>query len=84
MARAWERTRRDRLASSPTTSCTREAAGKPEQVLDTPWCVFLNLPRGLGSSDERAVWATSDNQLSVEAAEELEPRRGGGMRARAN
>ena len=75
-ARAWERARRGRLASSPTTSCTREAAGKPEQVLDTHWCVFLNLPSGLGSSDERAVWATSDNQLSAEAAEELEPRKG--------
>ena len=38
--------------------------------------MFLNLPSGLGSSDERAVWATSDNQLSAEAAEELEPRKG--------
>ena len=49
----------------------REAAGMPEQVLYTHWCVFLNLPSGLGSSDERTVWATSDNQLSVEATEEL-------------
>ena len=73
-ARAWEKARRGRLASSPTTSCTREAAGKPEQDLNTHWCVFLNLPSGLGSSDERTVWATSDNQLSAEAAEELRPR----------
>ena len=70
--RTGERARRDRLASSPTTSSTRETAGKPEQVLDTHWCVYLNLPSGLGSSDERAVWATSDNQLSAEATEELE------------
>lgn len=70
--RTGERARRDRLASSPTTSSTRETAGEPEQVLNTHWCVYLNLPSGLGSSDERAVWATSDNQLSAEATEELE------------
>ena len=55
----------------------------PEQVLYTHWCVFLNLPSGLGSSDERTVWATSDNQLSAEAAEELGPREGSSVRARA-